>query len=321
MALDGFYPKDFRGFAAEVFTDFTQIFPLMSFLMSVNASSFGSSKFFLLGPLRLLPQKAPLHGILSFTFITALFVNISFVFRLFAIEHIFFSHFEKYYTEKSIEKFGHIMLEPGATIEPILSPELRLPIYFLPIIPSMVINIFSLSRSLNFKSLFKLLLTFPQYFIAPCFFPVIFEGIIIDDPKASKSNFKIKVWKLGSIINAIYIMFVPQIIVIFSDVLRGVTDWNFQNAENSKDAFKGRFLEHNSTVFKHPFGNIVLALLVIILCSGGLLFLFRKANTLFELSDVLATCPHDTTSWKIKWIRETSPNHAQTNNVEVRFVT
>ena len=187
MALDGFFPKDIYGIAASVFTDFTQALPILTFLLSVGASAFGTSKFFLVGPLRLIQPEAPLSGFLSLSFITTLFVNISFVFRIYAIEHIFFSSFQNYTLESSLEKRGTIT----SSIEALLSHELRLPLYFLPVLPSLIFNIFSLRRSLNFKALIKLFFIFPQYFIAPCFNPIMFEGITTDTQEQRMHIFKI----------------------------------------------------------------------------------------------------------------------------------
>ena len=167
MALDGFFPKDIWGTATSVFTDFSQALPILTFLLSTGYSALGSSKFFLLGPFRLLSQDAPCSGILSLTFITTLFVSNSFVFRVFAIEHIFFSTFQIYTVEHSLEKSGSITI----SIKPLLSHEFRLLIYFLPVLPSLIFNIFSLRKSLNFKALLELFFAFPQFFIAPCFSP------------------------------------------------------------------------------------------------------------------------------------------------------
>ena len=139
MALDGFFPKDVNGVATSVFTDFSQALPILTFLLSVGASAFGSSKFFLEGPLRLLSTKAPCSGMLSLTFLATLFVNTGFIFRVYAIEHTFFSKFHNYTYEHSIEKSGTIT----TSIDPLLSHEFRLLIYFLPVIPSFIVNIYS----------------------------------------------------------------------------------------------------------------------------------------------------------------------------------
>ena len=317
MALDGFFPKDIYGMAASIFTDFTQALPILTFLLSVGASAFGTSKFFLVGPLRLLPQEAPFSGKLSMTFIATLIVNVSFVFRVYAIENIFFSSLQNYTFDPSIEKYGTLI----SSIEPLLSHELRIPMYFLPIVPSMAFNIFSLQRALSFKTLIKLFFAFPQYFIAPCFLPIMFEAVTADDPEQRESVFKIKVWKVGSLINAIYIIIVPQILLVLSDVLRGVTDWKFTKVKGFSEAFGYGFLEKDSLILKYPYGNVISAVVVCTLCTGGLAFLVIKIKKLFvQESDVLGFSTYDTISWKILWIREISSNHGQINSLQVNII-
>jgi len=147
----------------------------------------------------------------------------------------------------------------------------------------------------------------------------MFEGIITDDPEQRTLTFKIKVWKVGSTINAIYIILVPQTILVLSDVLRGVTDWNFIRA---KDSYDSVFLEHNSSLLKYRYGNIVFAVIVCTLCTGGLAFLVWRVKKMFEQeSDILAFRYHDATRWTVSWVRESSSIHGQTNELEVNIRT
>ena len=102
-----------------------------------------------------------------------------------------------------------------------------------------------------------------------------------------------------------------------------IMDWEFVSAKSSYEALsKNEFQEANSSILKHPYGNIILAVTACSLSFGGLVFLVWKVDTLFvQESDVLATRFHDTTNWKILWIRETPLKHGQTNDLEVHFVT
>ena len=272
-------------------------------MLSTFASAFGISKFFLVGPLRLISKEAPLAGILSITFLANLAINTGFVFRMYAIEHTFFSAYQNYTLEFSYEKYGALI----SSIDPILSHQFRLLVYFLPILPSMVFNALSLRRSMKTKYLIKLFLVFPQYFINSCFNPLIFEGITIHDPLTRKSYFKIRVWKIGTFLNTFYLIFIPQLILILSDVLRGITGWKFTKTIDGIEAVRTGFLETNTSILKHPFGNITMGIFICILCLGGLAFLFLKGQRVFaQESDILAVQFHDTTEWKMLWIRERS---------------
>ena len=156
MALDGFFPKDAYGISTENFNDFTKVLPILTFMLSTFASAFGISKFFLVGPLRLISKEAPLAGMLSFTFLANLVINTGFIFRMYAIEHTFFSAYRNYTLEYSYEKYGSVT----SSIDPILSHQFRLLAYFLPIFPSMIFNALSLRRSMNTKNLLKLFLLY-----------------------------------------------------------------------------------------------------------------------------------------------------------------
>ena len=317
MEVDGFFPKDSTGNLTAVFTNFAQAQPLITFLLSVATSSFGMSKFFLVGPLRLIPGKTPFSGMLSLTFLANLFINLSFVFRLYAIEHIFLSSYRKYSTEESYENYGTVT----SSIEPIISYEFRLLAYFIPILPSLLLNLLSLRRSLAFKPLLNMCLVFPQYFITSCFTPLVFEGITIEDEQYKRSYFKIKVWKLGSVLNTFYLIFMPQLILVVSDVSRGVTSWNFIRMEKFHDYMERGFIESDSSILKYPFGNVIFAITVCIVCMGVLIFLVSNLNKLFiQHSDALAFRSHDSTKWEMLWIRDQPIRRRQTEDHQVFII-
>ena len=82
MSLNGVFPHDDYGNSVEIFSSFTEAMPIVTFILSVMASAFGISKFFVVGPLKLLSQDTPLSGILSFSFLAHLFVNFGFMSHL-----------------------------------------------------------------------------------------------------------------------------------------------------------------------------------------------------------------------------------------------
>ena len=143
----------------------------------------------------------------------------------------------------------------------------------------------------------------------------------MDDPAQQTRNFKIKVWKLGSLFNAIYLIFIPQTVLVFSDVLRGVTDWKFIAVKDTLEAFSQVFLEKNSSILNHPYGNILLAGIFCTLALGALMFVVRKETKFFtQESDVLAHLPRDSANWNISWIRELPLAHDQTNDLKVHII-
>ena len=148
MCLNGFFPHDQFGFATEIFSDFTQILPAMSFCLSAFASAFGISKFYLIGPLQLISQDTLLSGLCSLSFLGHLFLNFGFVLRIYAIEHSLFSEYIISSSSFSYDKYGITT----KSIPAILHYEYRLIFYLIPILPSLIFNILSLHQTLPIKS-------------------------------------------------------------------------------------------------------------------------------------------------------------------------
>ena len=65
---------------------------------------------------------------------------------------------------------------------------------------------------------------YPQFLISPCFTPFMFEG---SESTNQQGDPKLKIWKWGTIINAIYIGCIPQFILCITDYYKGVHQWKF----------------------------------------------------------------------------------------------
>ena len=68
-------------------------FAVYALMLSLFSGSFGMTKFFVKGPLPILPQEAPLGGVLSAKFLTLLLLNTMFVIRTFCLEAAFFTSY------------------------------------------------------------------------------------------------------------------------------------------------------------------------------------------------------------------------------------
>ena len=80
--------------------------------------------------------------------------------------------------------------------------------------------------------------------------------------KSPNNDYPIKVWKIGSIINAIFIGVVPQIALVIADFQRGVTRWQFN--QTNLNNFTSEF---NDAIFKHRFGNTAFSLICLVFFS------------------------------------------------------
>ena len=239
MAVEGFYPKNSAGYTLTSYKTFNQALPLITFVTSMITSSFGMTKFFLQGPIPILPKDSALNGLISLPFIATLFLNSMFGIRAVCIENAFFSsyRYQRYYKDEKDD-----VLE---TIDPIIEPEYRLLMYLFPSFVSFLINACRLS--FTGSNIGQYIKQYPQIIIASCFTPFMFEG--------SKEN-SIRIWKLGSIFNAFFIGCLPQIVLLFMDHQRGIVNWDFIGIALKPEGI----YENNDALFKSRYGNSLFAI-------------------------------------------------------------
>ena len=246
FTTDGFYPKDEFGNSLLSFSTFSSCFPILTFLLSLSAASIGTSKFFLCGPIQFLPKSRLFDGLLSIPFLTLCLLNCMFGMRTVCIESAFFSSY-RYENETT----WHV---DSKGIDPVISPEMRLPVYFAPCLISFLVN--ALRLWWTTKGLGKYFIKYPQFLLAPCFTPFLFEGCGKD---TSQGHCKIQIWKFGSIMNALYIGIFPQCILLYMDYYKGVHSWKFIGNKLWEEEEKPVF-EINDALFKHPLGNSIFAI-------------------------------------------------------------
>ena len=142
-------------------------------------------------------------------------------------------------------------------IYPLIPEEYRLIIYLLPGICSLLVNLIRLALSMKPKD-FRHFMNFPQFILCPMFSPLMFEG---NPDHNGDSEPPIRVWKLGSILNSLFMGCLPQVLLIALDHYRGVTLWDFEAKNKYKIAnYKEIPAQDNNALIKHPYGNIIFAI-------------------------------------------------------------
>ena len=268
MAVEGFYPKNSAGFTINTFNSFNQALPLLSLVASMITSSIGMTKFFLQGPTPILPKDSPINGLISLQFISTLLINSMFGMRLICIEGSFFSSYR--YQQYHQDRTGF----DQTTIEPMIAPEYRLLVYLAPGFLSLMINTFRLcATKANIRQNIK---KYPQYLIACMFTPFMFEG--------TKEK-TIQIWKLGSLLNAFFIGFIPQIFLIIMDYYRGISSWNFVGIALRDESI----YENNDALFKHRYGNSMFAIVSGIFCLFLIIFTFFT-DKIFKNHGIYCKC-------------------------------
>ena len=239
-------------------------------MLSMFSASFGITKFQLNGPFTALPRNSALSGTLSTPFFLTLVLNTMFGVRIFLLESIFFSTYRltKPPVHFNTTHYDHLIdYAKGnytSSIEPIIAPEYRLLVFLFPCAISMLANAIRLSFTIRGSRTF--LVRFPQFLVTPAFSPLMFEGV---DSNQKNNDYPIKVWKVGSVINAIFIGIIPPIALLISDFQRGITKWEFNQTN-----FNNFNSEFNDAIFKHILGNTVFSLTCLALFSTIIVLFF-----------------------------------------------
>ena len=259
------------GFTITSLNNFNQAFPFMTLTCSLITSSFGMTKYFLSGPAPILPKDSLLDGLISIPFLCMLILNTMFGVRVICIENAFFSSYR--YQSFQVNESNPI----ERNIDPIIPTEYRILIYFTPGLISFIINAMKLmSTGFNFR---KYVRKYPQILIACCFTPFMFEGYKGND------EYHIKIWKWGTVLNAIFIGCLPQIILLCMDYYRGIVSWDFIGSVLIPE----HIYEINDSIFKSNYGSSLFAITSGVLFLILIIFVFLTEN-IFENFGIYWKC-------------------------------
>ena len=263
FAVQGFFPnRDEKNNIIYTFENLSEFLPLFTFALSVLSSSFGMSKFLLDGPIRFLPKNYPFGGLLSPRFIGVCFVNMMFGARIICLENTFFTTY--IYVDNS-ETFDRTRQTVANSIDPLIPPEYRLIVFFIPSIISFLINLVRILKTT--RGIRSLLLTYPQFLLSPCFSPIMFEG-----EENEKNGYHLKIWRFGSMVNALFIGCAPQTILLLSEFYKGTPSWKFVGTDDEN------IFENNDALVKSPYGNIIFASVSMVLFFILIMIVFYDEN-------------------------------------------
>ena len=248
FSTEAFYPKNDNGQSTSKIT-----VSLTSFFLSLFASSFGITKFFVQGPLSILPQDAPLGGVLSMKFVILFLLNTMFVVRTFCLEAALFTSYRSD--------------NPLSQIDPLIPEEYRLVIYFLPGVCSFLVNLLRIALSTRHQDR-KYFYNYPQFLLCPMFCPIMLEG---NQDQSGSNKQPVRVWKLGSALNSVFLGCFPQILLLGSDYYRRVPVW-----------FKDTNIKDGTNAFlTYQYGNTIFSITTLLLYSC-LMIIFFFYEKIFE---------------------------------------
>ena len=259
-------------------------FSIYTLLFSLFAGSFGITKFFVKGPVPVLPQDAPLAGVLSLKFLTLLLLNTMFVVRTFCLEASFFStyHYFPILKKRSIENV-YTTTDIDLRIDPLIPEEYRLVVYLFPGFLSFIINLIRLSFTMKPRA-FRYFKKFPQFILCPMFCPLMFEG---NPDQRDDNEPPIRVWRRGSILNSFFMGSLSQVLLLALDHYKGVTAWNF----GAKD-YDGTPEEDNNALIKHRHGNTIFSITTFVLYLFLTIIFFGWEKIFNENGLLYRLCKH-----------------------------
>ena len=257
MAREGFFPTDAIGHHVAEFNTFSDVVPILSFVLSLLASSLGMTKFVIIGPFAeaFSSSKSTKDLILNGVFV--LLTNLMFSSRLFAIESTFFSYYQSYKKDFTSHE----------TVLPFIKDdELRILFYLLPSLIPIVVNNIRLAKT--YKGYLKLYLNYPHLFILPGFTPFMYEGVEDVDINGKKVT-KIRIWKRGTIFNANYLFFVAPIVLLIAECIRGTITWDPTKSEMVP-------FKYTNNMIKIKYGNFAFAIATLSLSIVLVQFLYAR---------------------------------------------
>ena len=241
FSTEAFYPKNDEGFRLNKLP-----ISLISFFISLFASSFGVTKFFLKGPLPLLPQNAPFGGVLSMKFIILYILNTMFVVRTFCLEAALLTSYRSD--------------NPLFQIDPLIPEEYRLAIYFLPGVCSLLVSLVRIILSTK-KQDRKYIFKYPQFLLCPMFCPIMLKG---NQDQSGSNKQPVRVWKTGSALNSVFLGCFPQLLLLTSDYYRGVPIW-WKHPSNRNET---------NALLTYQYGNMIFSITTLLLYSCLIIIFF-----------------------------------------------
>lgn len=272
MTRESFFPTDPIGHHVADFETFSDVLPVLSFILSLLGSSLGMTKFIIFGPFAdsSISSASTKDTIINVTCI--MLMNLMFSLRMFSIEAIFFSYYQSYKSDFTIhERFQPIVKED----------ELRILFYLLPPLIPMIVNNIRLAKT--YRGCTKLYLNFPHLLLIPGFTPFMYEGTEDVDNKGAKAT-RLRIWKQGTFVNAVYLCFIAPMLLLTAEFIRGTVSWD---PTTSKDVpFK-----YTNNMIKAKYDNGVFSITALALSLVSILFLNARLFKLPKSENVSAYLP------------------------------
>ena len=270
MTREMFFPTDTIGHHVAKFNTFSDVSAILSFVLSLLASSLGMTKFVIFGPFVESFSSNESTKSLILNGACVMLTNLMFSLRLFAIEASFFAYYQSY--RPDFTSYENVL--------PFIKEDkLRILFYLLPSVIPIVTNNIRLAMTYNGSR--KLYLNYPHLFILPGFTPFMYEGVEDVDINGKKIT-NVRIWKRGTIVNAIYLFFIAPIVLLIAEYIRGTITWD-PTPNPEKLPYK-----YTNSMIKTKYGNTAFAIATLTLSLVLVVFLYARLFGVFKSERVSA---------------------------------
>ena len=251
------FPRNDYGAIIPFYKSFWEALSKLNMFLSLFSAALGMTKFILNGPIKILPTNYPLTGLVSPHFVVAFFIHTMFGFRTVCIENSFFTTYQELKWNETNHSYDR------KRIDPILDPKYRMLAYFVPVLITIMIGAAkAISSSKGFRGMNLVL--YPQFLMGCGFSPIMYEGYEVRTKKDGEKTYGYRIWKIGTMVNALFLGLVPQLVLLCMDHYRGVPSWGFQTGELYQQEVNN-LSEGNDALFKSTLGNTLFSSITMLL--------------------------------------------------------
>ena len=273
METEGILPVDISGTAKIRFSDAADVWPLVCFSLGLISSAYGMSKYLLLSPI----DKKPCAELCSLKFLGVIGLNLFYIMRIYCIENILYSYYQKYPSIFIPSGFDPNVIKP---ILPDHYRSFRPLFYLLPSSISIIINLWRLRQT--DIDLLNTLKKNPQILVLSGFSPFMFEKIQRSGcRKMQNKQCGLQVWTIGSIANAVYIGIAPAVCLIIAEFLRGVTSFDLSPEFGDWNRYASSSL---NLLFNTSKANVWFCFIFVLLAGPLMLYIFSDDS--FKISNM-----------------------------------
>ena len=116
----------------------------------------------------------------------------------------------------------------------------------------------------------------------------MFEGYKLS---STSTDYNVKIWKLGTILNALFIGCVPELILLYTDYRKGLSSGKHTTWPGLDEKSTYTFYQYNTSLFRYHLGSTIFAIIFFLLYFP-LIILFFLSDKIFQKRGIYCKVCH-----------------------------